>query len=108
MAALGRFRTVVVIQPQGGDTLAKKSSVKRLRQIQKQTLRNASIRSALRTTIKKFKQSLAAGQEDMEEKLRLALRALDKATTKGIIHKNTAARKKSRLMGEFNKNRQTG
>ncbi len=88
--------------------MAKKSSVKRLRQIKKQTLRNASIRSALRTTIKKFKQSLAAGQTDIEEKLRHALQALDKATTKGIIHKNTAARKKSRLMKEFNKSRLAG
>lgn len=88
--------------------MAKKSSLKRLRQIEKRTLRNASIRSALRTTIKKFRQALAAGQGDIEEKLRAALRALDKAWTKGVIHKNTAARKKSRLMKEFNKSRLAG
>ncbi|MEW6183796.1 MAG: 30S ribosomal protein S20 [Bacillota bacterium] len=83
--------------------MAKKSSLKRLRQIQKQTLRSAGMRSALRTVIKKYKTALVSGQEDMEGKLRKALQALDKASTKGIIHKNTAARKKSRLVKEFNK-----
>jgi len=88
--------------------MAKKASLKRQRQIEKRTLRNASLRSALRTTIKKFEKALAEGAADAEEKLRLALRALDKAWTKGIIHKNTAARKKSRLMKKFNKNRLAG
>ncbi|MGQ9511767.1 MULTISPECIES: 30S ribosomal protein S20 [Thermodesulfitimonas] len=88
--------------------MAKKSSLKRLRQIQKRTLRNASLRSWLRTAIKKFEKALAAGEADVEEKLRFALRAIDKAWSKGIIHKNTAARKKSRLMKKFNKNRLAG
>ncbi|MEW6171843.1 MAG: 30S ribosomal protein S20 [Bacillota bacterium] len=88
--------------------MTKKSSLKRLRQIEKQTLRNASMRSALRTTIKKYKVALVSGLADVEDKLRKALQALDKASSKGLIHKNTAARKKSRLVKEFNKNRLTG
>lgn len=88
--------------------MAKKSSLKRLRQIQKQTLRNASLKSALRTTIKKFEKALAEGQADVEDKLKAALRALDKAWTKGILHKNTAARRKSRLTKMFNKSRLAG
>ncbi|HIE13150.1 MAG TPA: 30S ribosomal protein S20 [Desulfotomaculum sp.] len=84
--------------------MAKKSSLKRLQQIEKRTLRNKSLKSALRTTIKKFEKALAEGQTDTEDKLRAALRALDKARTKGILHKNTAARKKSRLMKKLRKN----
>lgn len=84
--------------------MAKKSSLKRLRQIQKRTLRNTSLKSALRTTIKKFEKALTEGRADVEDKLRVALRALDKAWTKGILHKNAVARKKSRLMKKFNKN----
>ncbi|MEW6448771.1 MAG: 30S ribosomal protein S20 [Bacillota bacterium] len=88
--------------------MAKKSSLKRLRQIKKRTLRNAALKSAVRTTIKKFEKALAEGQADIEGKLRAALRALDKAWTKGILHKNTVARKKSRLMKKFNKSRLAG
>ncbi|ACX52671.1 MULTISPECIES: 30S ribosomal protein S20 [Ammonifex] len=82
--------------------MAKKSSLKRLRQIRKRTLRNKMLRSALKTAIKKFEQALAQGAPDVEEKLRAALRAIDKARTKGILHRNTAARKKSRLMRKYN------
>lgn len=88
--------------------MAKKSSLKRLRQIQKQTLRNAGLKSALRTTIKKFEKALVEGQADVENKLRAALRALDKARTKGVLHRNTVARKKSRLTKKFNKSRLAG
>lgn len=82
-----------------------RSAAKRVRQIRKRTLRNKAIKSALRTAIRKFERALAAGanQEEVVEKLRFALKKIDKAVTKGVLHKNTAARKKSRLMRRFNK-----
>jgi len=82
-----------------------KSALKRMKVIRKRTLRNRQLKSALRTTIKKFERALAAGAsvEETRELLRRALRAIDKAVTKGILHKNTAARKKSRLAKRFNR-----
>lgn len=80
-----------------------KSAEKRVRVTANRTLRNASLKSALRTTVKKFETTLA--QSDIEQArlaLGLATRALDKAATKGIIHRNTASRKKSRLTRRFN------
>lgn len=80
-----------------------KSAVKRVRIIHKRTLRNASLRSALRTAIRKLERSLAENDRQVtEQNLRNALRAIDKAVTKGILHKNTAARKKSRLTKKYN------
>ncbi|MFZ5590573.1 MAG: 30S ribosomal protein S20 [Bacillota bacterium] len=81
-----------------------KSAAKRVKVIKKRTLRNASLRSALRTYIRRFEEAMAgANREEAQIKLRRALRAIDKAVTKGILHKNTAARKKSRLTRRFNK-----
>lgn len=60
-------------------------------------------RSRARTFIKKTRKLLAEGKiEEAKEALRLAVSALDKAAEKGIIHKNNAARRKSRLMKLFN------
>lgn len=81
-----------------------KSAVKRVEVIHKRTLRNTRLKSALRTTIRRFNDALGkAVPEDAEMKLRNAVIALDKAVTKGILHKNAAARKKSRLTKRFNK-----
>lgn len=89
---------------QGGETVPNiKSAEKRVRIIATRSLRNASQKSALRTTIKKFETALA--QNDVEQArlaLGIATRALDKAATKGIIHRNAASRKKSRLTQRFN------
>ncbi|GGJ14196.1 30S ribosomal protein S20 [Alicyclobacillus cellulosilyticus] len=79
------------------------SAKKRVRVTARRTLRNTSLRSALKTTLKKFEAAMA--QNDLEKArlaLRIATRALDKAVTKGIIHKNKANRKKSRLTRRFN------
>jgi small subunit ribosomal protein S20 len=81
-----------------------KSAAKRVEVIRKRTLRNASIRSATRTAVKKFEVSL--GKDDAAQtaaNFKKALIALDKAVSKGVLHKNTAARKKSRLAKKFNK-----
>lgn len=93
-----------IADKQGGDTVPNiKSAEKRVHVTARRTLRNTSLRSALRTTIKKFESTLAT--KDVEQArvaLRIATRALDKAATKGIIHRNTAMRKKSRLTRRLN------
>jgi len=84
-----------------------KSAVKRVELTRKRTLRNMRIKSSLKTTIKKFEAALkTADREEAGLKLRDAVKALDKAVTKGVLHKRTAARKKSRLAGRLN--RKTG
>jgi small subunit ribosomal protein S20 len=56
------------------------------------------VKSELKTRIKGAGQAAAAGGDDATEKLRLAQKRLDKAASKGVIHKNQAARRTSRLM----------
>lgn len=73
-----------------------KSQIKRNRQNERRRQRNKSVRSELKTRVKSALQ--AAGTEQETEALRLAVRRLDAAASKGIIHKNQAARRKSRLM----------
>lgn len=82
-----------------------KSASKRVLITKKRTERNRHIKSTVNTAIRSFDEALAQGnKEDAQMKLRRALVSIDKAVTKGVIHKNTAARKKSRLTKYFNKN----
>ncbi|MGH2729142.1 MAG: 30S ribosomal protein S20 [Actinomycetota bacterium] len=75
-----------------------KSQIKRNRQNEARRQRNKSVRSTLRTRVKSFEQAVASGDKDAaQETYRAAARALDKAASKGVIHKNKAATKKSRL-----------
>lgn len=69
-----------------------RSALKRLRQTVKRTLRNRAVKSRVKTLVKK-----ARTTRDPQA-LRAAVKAIDKAAAKGILHRNTAARKKSRLM----------
>jgi small subunit ribosomal protein S20 len=81
-----------------------KSAIKRVEVTRKRTIRNARIKSALRTSIRRFEEAMkAADRDEAGLKLRKAVIALDKAVTKGILHKNAASRKKSRLTKRFNK-----
>ena len=73
-----------------------KSQVKRNRQNEKQRLRNRAVRSEIRTRVKGAE--AAAGTDPEVESLRLALKKIDKAAANGVLHKNTAARQKSRLV----------
>jgi small subunit ribosomal protein S20 len=73
-----------------------KSQIKRNRQNEGRRLRNKSVRSSLKTSTKKVLAGAGAG-EDSETVLREALRELDRAQSKGILHKRSAARRKSRL-----------
>ncbi len=85
--------------------MAKKhlSVIKRARQNVKQNQRNTMIRSALRTTIKKVSVALESGDLDTARaELPVAVRALGKASSKGVIHRNQAARKISRLTRRVN------
>jgi small subunit ribosomal protein S20 len=75
-----------------------KSQIKRNRQNAKRAERNKAVRTALKTSTKKVRQAVAGGDaEAAVERSREAARALDKAVAKGIVHKRTAARRKSRL-----------
>lgn len=75
-----------------------KSQWKRMRKSEDQRLRNKDVRSALKTDIKKFEAACDAGDTDAaKERFLIASRALDKAASKGVIHKNKAANKKSRM-----------
>ena len=75
-----------------------KSAKKRIKVIQKKTLRNKMIKSAVKTAIKKVNAAVAAGDQAVaREALRNAVSAIDKAKSKGIFHKNTASRKVARL-----------
>jgi small subunit ribosomal protein S20 len=80
-----------------------KSAKKRIEIIRARTARNVRIKSALRTTIRKFETAISTSSEEVVAKMRQAVQAIDKAVTKGILHKKTAARKKSRLMKAYNK-----
>lgn len=80
-----------------------KSAIKRVKVARKRTLRNAQIKSKVKTFIKKFEHALATGdREQASTKLKEAIAKIDKAVSKGVWHKNTAARKKSRLTKKFN------
>ncbi|ABK62262.1 MULTISPECIES: 30S ribosomal protein S20 [Clostridium] len=75
-----------------------KSAKKRIKVIETKTLRNKMIKSALKTKIKNFE--VAVANNDLNEAksaYTIVVKALDMAAAKGILHKNKAARKKSRL-----------
>jgi small subunit ribosomal protein S20 len=75
-----------------------KSQIKRNRQNDGRRVRNRSVVSSLKTTAKKVRGAGEAGDEQAAgEQLRAATRQLDKAASRGVIHKRTAARRKSRL-----------
>ena len=75
-----------------------KSQIKRNKQNEKHRLRNKSVKSSLKTAIRKFNEAVAAGDaETAETLLRDASRKLDKAASKGVIHKNQAANRKSAI-----------
>ena len=77
-----------------------KSQKKRNLTNAKRAARNKAVKSELKTRVKNA--TTAAGSEQGEEALRLAVKRLDMAAAKGVIHKNQAARRKSRLMKKLN------
>jgi small subunit ribosomal protein S20 len=77
------------------------SAQKAMRQAVTRARRNQAARSAVRTFVKNASVAVAEGGETTAEVVRQAVRALDKAAQKGIIHRNAAARRKSRLMARL-------
>lgn len=79
------------------------SAMKRARQAEKRNLRNTAVRSAVKTIIKKVESAISSGnKEDAGKTLIDVIRTLDKAASKGVIHRNTASRKISRLTRKVN------
>ncbi|AFM18137.1 ribosomal protein S20 [Mycolicibacterium chubuense NBB4] len=81
-----------------------KSQEKRNRTNERRRLRNKSVKSSLHTAVRGFRQALEAGDKEKAGELLLATsRKLDKAASKGVIHKNQAANRKSALARALNK-----
>lgn len=79
-------------------------SLKSARVAAKRALRNRPIRTSTRTFVKRAQDSISGGDaESAIADTRAAIKVLDKAAQKGIIHKNNAARRKSRLMAKLNR-----
>ncbi|HHW73519.1 MAG TPA: 30S ribosomal protein S20 [Firmicutes bacterium] len=81
-----------------------RSAEKRVKVNRQKRARNISGKSALKTIVKKYEAALANDPTSAPAHLRQAFKALDQAAAKGIIHKNTASRKKSRLSKRLAKN----
>ena len=75
-----------------------KSQIKRIKTNEKARLRNKSVRSSIKTAVRKFRDAVTAGDAAViSTELRSASKALDIAVAKGVLHKNTAANKKSSM-----------
>ena len=79
-----------------------KSAIKRVKVSEKKNLRNRMVKSAMKTSVKKYATALEAGTADAKL-LSKTQGAVDKAASKGVIHKNAANRKKSRMAKNLNK-----
>ena len=81
-----------------------KSAKKRVLVTEAKTLQNQMFKTSLKTSIKKYEAALAAGDKALaSETYKAAVKKIDKAVAKGILHKNNAARKKSALVKRLNK-----
>lgn len=74
-----------------------KSAIKRVKVTEKKTLRNKIIKTKVKNAIKRFQATVLEGPESAKEQYRLTVSQIDRAVSKGVLHKNNAARKKSRL-----------
>jgi len=80
-----------------------KSQIKRIKTNEKARQRNKAVKSSVRTAIRKFREAAQAGDKDAAaELMREAGKALDKAASKGVIHRNQAANKKSAMAQRAN------
>lgn len=75
-----------------------KSALKEIRKTARRRVRSRVVRTSTRTHVKRAVQAAESGEQESADLLRAALSALDKAAAKGVIHKNAAARRKSRLV----------
>ena len=80
-----------------------RSAIKRHKQSEKRRLRNTAVKSEIKTAVKKVRQSVEGSDiEAAREALKRATRLLDRAVTKGVLHRNTASRKIARLTVRVN------
>jgi len=79
-----------------------KSQIKRNRQNLKRSQRNRGVRSEINTRTRSALEAIDNGAADTDEAVRLAVKRIDKAAGRGVIHRNTAARNKSRLLRRLN------
>jgi small subunit ribosomal protein S20 len=79
-----------------------KSAIKHIKTSEKRRQRNMAVKSSTKTAIKKARTAIAQNSEATEATVIAAISALDRAAKKGVIHRNNAARRKSRLMKRFN------
>ncbi len=80
-----------------------KSAIKRAKISEKQNLRNRMAKSALKTSVRRYDEALAAGDQEAVQKTYLnAVSMADRAASKGVIHKNAANRKKAQLAKKLN------
>ena len=80
-----------------------KSAKKRVKVIEVKTLQNKMVKTNLKTVLKKAELAILENDANKEEAVKLAIKKLDQAAAKGILHKNTVARKKASLMNKLNK-----
>lgn len=80
----------------------KKSAIKELRKSTKRALRNFKVKKAIKEVVKDSKKLIEAKEKSAVDKVKSAIKLLDKAAAKKIIKKNSAARKKSRLVKKLN------
>lgn len=79
-----------------------KSAIKRQKTAKVKSERNKAKRSELKTVIRKYNEALTNNSDDKQELLTSAVKKLDQAAAKNLIHKNTASRRKSQLMKAMN------
>ncbi len=79
-----------------------RSAIKRIRSSARKRARNTLVRSSVRTAVKKANTAVQGKTEDSAEAVKRAISELDRAASKGVIHKNNAARRKSRLVKKLN------
>jgi len=79
-----------------------KSAMKRVKVSKKKNLQNRIKKSELRTILRKFREAVEAKSPEAENLLKLAIKKVDQAVSKNLIHKNTASRKKSQLQKAYN------
>ena len=81
-----------------------KTDTKRFEKQEKRRIRNRAVRSTVKTYVSRARDTIAGGgqEEPMLESVKRAIQALDRAAKKGILHRNNAARRKSRLMKRLN------
>jgi small subunit ribosomal protein S20 len=84
-----------------------RSAKKRMRQNVKRRQRNRDVRSRARSAVKSARKVVGGGQPESEAAVKQAVRELDQAASKGVIHRNNAARRKSRLMKRLARSKKT-